>query len=151
LEAKWSGARCEAESLQVFNEGPCCLLVADTIVVLGHDVLGKPSSVSEAEGMLMRLSGKTHVVPTGVILGHHERGVWRRRLAIEETRVRFRRLSLAEIRAYVKSGEPMDKAGAYGFQAKGVRLIESIEGSYTNVIGLPVERLRAEALALGLR
>jgi septum formation protein len=150
LEAKWAGAAQEASRHPWFKGGPCCLLVADTIVVLGKKVLGKPASSAEARQMLAELSGKTHIVPTGLLLGVHRDGVWKRRLAIEETRVSFRRLSRAEIAAYVKSGEPMDKAGAYGFQAKGVRLIERIEGSYTNVIGLPLQRLALEASNLGL-
>jgi septum formation protein len=124
------------------------LIVADTIVVLGKKVLGKPSSPADAAKMLGELSGKMHVVPTGVQLAYSKNGTWKIESRIVESRVKFRKLTALEIKNYVKSGEPMDKAGAYGFQAKGLQLVESIEGSYSNIIGLPVDTLREMALKM---
>jgi septum formation protein len=112
------------------------VLAADTIVVLGDTIFGKPVDAGEAAGMLERLSGRAHDVITAVCLMHL--GAKVRRLDSIATRVRFKSLSAAEIRAYVASGEPLDKAGAYGIQGLGAYLVRSIEGSYTNVVGLPL-------------
>ncbi|MBC7347550.1 MAG: septum formation inhibitor Maf [Clostridia bacterium] len=117
---------------------------ADTVVVLGDEVLGKPSGPTEAHEMLARLSGATHRVLTGLAVVEAASG--ESLVAHEETAVTFRRLSEAEIASYVASGEPLDKAGAYGVQGLGAVLVERIEGCYYNVVGLPLARL-AEMLA----
>ncbi|QSQ16574.1 Maf family protein [Myxococcus landrumensis] len=115
------------------------VLAADTTVAVGTELLGKPQSPDEAHEMLSRLSGKTHDVFTGVALaGRHEEA-----LAVH-TRVTFRALSAAEIAWYVSTGEPVDRAGAYAIQGKGGFLVASVDGSPTNVVGLPL----GETLAL---
>jgi septum formation protein len=110
------------------------VLGADTIVLIDGAVLGKPAGEDEAVSMLLRLSGRTHEVLTGVAVA------WpgQERSAVERTRVRFTWLSDAEIRAYVATGEPMDKAGAYAIQGLAAKFVADIEGSYSNVVGLPV-------------
>lgn len=115
-------------------------LAADTVVVLDHDVLEKPADADEARRMLRRLSGVTHTVYTGLTLVHPASG--RRRAASEATAVTFGQLSDAEIAAYVATGSPMDKAGAYGIQDDfGAVFVARIEGDYYNVVGLPLHRL----------
>jgi septum formation protein len=112
------------------------VLAADTLVVLEDKILGKPITPAEAEFMLNQLSGRIHDVVTGVCLLHqskHKGQVQRVR-----TLVRFKNLTEEEIRAYVHTGEPLDKAGAYGIQGMGAFLVEWIQGSYTNVVGLPL-------------
>ncbi|WP_336292602.1 nucleoside triphosphate pyrophosphatase [Cronobacter dublinensis] len=110
------------------------VLGADTIVVLDGDVLEKPRDAVHAAEMLQRLSGQTHQVMTAVALADSLRV--RERLVI--TRVTFRALTAQDIAAYVESGEPMDKAGAYGIQGLGGCFVRSIEGSYHAVVGLPL-------------
>ena len=117
---------------------PHALVVgSDTIVVIDGDVLGKPKSREQAVEMLMRLSGRDHEVCTGVAVamdGRVESG-------LERVRVRFRILDRPTCEAYVATGEPMDKAGAYGIQGFGSAIVESIEGDYFAVMGLPVVRM----------
>ncbi len=116
-------------------EGPDALIIAaDTVVALDGAVLGKPHSKEEAARMLTALSGAVHHVYTGFTVRQGERAVTRS----ECTGVRFRPLTAEEIAAYVATGEPMDKAGAYGIQGIGALLVEGIEGDYFNVMGLPV-------------
>lgn len=110
------------------------VLGADTIVVLDGDVLEKPRDAAHAAEMLRRLSGQTHQVMTAVALADRLRV--RERLVI--TRVTFRALTAQDIAAYVESGEPMDKAGAYGIQGLGGCFVRRIEGSYHAVVGLPL-------------
>jgi septum formation protein len=112
---------------------------ADTAVVLRGARLGKPRDAAEAVEMLGRLHGRTHEVWTGIAVVHKGE----QRTASECTRVSFARLSAAEIAAYVKSGEPLDKAGGYGIQGLAGQFVKRIEGDYTNVVGLPLARLRA--------
>ena len=107
---------------------------ADTIVVIDGLVLGKPADAAEAAGMLGRLAGRRHTVLTGVAL---VRGA-RSEVAVERTEVTFTALDADRIRWYVGTGEPDDKAGAYAAQGIGSRFIERIEGSYSNVVGLPI-------------
>jgi len=111
---------------------------ADTIVVVRGQRLGKPSHRDEARDMLRRLHGRRHEVWTGIALvcGGETR------TAAECTRVRFARMSPAEIDRYVATGEPLDKAGAYGIQGVGAAFVQEIEGDYFNVVGLPLARLR---------
>jgi septum formation protein len=122
-------------------------LAADTIVILGGSVMGKPAGPAEARAMLRALAGRTHEVVTGVALAHGDRTAsgW------ESTRVTFRPLSDAEIERYVACGEPLDKAGAYGIQGAGAVLVRRVEGCYFNVVGLPVTRLVDLLGEIGLR
>jgi septum formation protein len=110
------------------------VLGADTIVVLDEEVFGKPGSEAAAKAMLQRLAGRDHWVYTGICLVSAAQVL----SALEATRVTFCEMSEAEIDAYVESGEPMDKAGGYAIQGLASKFISSIEGSYSNVVGLPV-------------
>jgi septum formation protein len=110
------------------------VLAADTTVVLGNEIMGKPVNEADAARMLRALAGQRHEVITGICL---RRGV-REVCDVASTAVWFAELSEGEIADYVASGEPMDKAGAYGIQGLASRFIERIEGSYSNVVGLPV-------------
>jgi len=112
------------------------VLGADTMVFEDGILLGKPQDENDAFNMVKRLSGTWHTVFGGVALIWHSRGLFFS--FAEATRVKFRTLSDTEIKAYVRSGEPMDKAGAYGIQGLGCVLVDRVEGSYFNVMGLPV-------------
>ena len=131
--ARVSRAKAEATPRQPED----VVIAADTIVVLEGRVLGKPQSEAHAEAMLTALSGKDHQVMTGVtvIRGH------RVLTHTEITDIHFRELSQKEIRSYVATGEPMDKAGAYGIQGGAALFAEKMHGDYYNVMGLPVCRL----------
>jgi septum formation protein len=107
---------------------------ADTAVVLGEDALGKPADRDDAIAMLLSLSGRSHYVLTAVAL----RGPRGMETALSRTRVDFREISRDEALAYWQSGEPRDKAGAYGIQGLGGLFVSSIDGSYSGVVGLPV-------------
>jgi nucleoside triphosphate pyrophosphatase len=119
---------------------------SDTIVVVDGDVLGKPVDAGDAARMLRRLSGRSHVVITGVAVG------WRGQLHsdAEEVSVTFRDLTDDEIGAYIATGEPMDKAGAYGIQGFGATIVERVDGDYFAVMGLPLNRLARLLESLGL-
>jgi len=112
-------------------------LAADTIVVLGDRILGKPSSREEAVEFLKMLSGFWHTVITGFSLLIDGRII----SSYEESRVKFKRLTREEIEWYVSTGEPLDKAGAYGVQGKGALFVERIEGDFFNVMGLPIGKI----------
>ncbi len=113
------------------------IIAADTIVWLDGEILGKPRDREDAAAMLGKLSGREHTVYSGITLIRRDRQL----SETEETRVRFRSLSEAEIRAYVDTGEPLDKAGAYGAQGKASLFVEGITGDFFNVMGLPLCRL----------
>ncbi len=113
---------------------------ADTIVVLGPKRLGKPGSKEEAKGMLESLSGRRHEVLTGIAIVRSGSGF--RQVDSERTEVWFKNLSPSEIENYVETPEPYDKAGSYGIQGTGASFVERIEGDVTNIIGLPLNRLR---------
>lgn len=113
------------------------VITADTMVFLDDRKLGKPGDEDEAFLMLSALSGRVHTVCTGVTVMQGNRTL----TEAEQTRVRFASLDEDTIRAYIRTGEPMDKAGAYGVQGLGALLIEGIEGDFFNVMGLPVRRL----------
>ncbi|MGE5473389.1 MAG: Maf family protein [Ignavibacteriales bacterium] len=131
------------------NLDPGYLVVgADTIVCLETEILGKPRDEKEAFEMLKKLSGNTHKVITGIAL--IESGSGRKMVSHEETIVKFRNLEDKEIRAYIKTGEPMDKAGAYGIQKVGSVLVQRIEGCYFNVVGLPLARLTGMLKEFGI-
>ena len=118
------------------------VLGADTLVCLGTQLFGKPANLSEAEMMIGQLQGRTHQVVTGVCLVQLRQ--CRQRIFAETTQVTFRRLEPKQIRYYLGAVHPLDKAGAYAIQEKGDLIVERISGSYSNVVGLPVERLRTE-------
>ena len=128
-------------------------IAADTTVVAPDQktILGKPTTEKEAHSMLRWLSGREHLVLTGytVIIQRPKKGA-RVLTRVVRTHVKMRRLSDAQIRTYVKSGEPMDKAGSYGAQGSGMGFIESIRGSYANVVGLPISQLLVDLEAEGL-
>jgi septum formation protein len=122
-------------------------IAADTIVVVNRKVLGKPKDTDDAAQMLALLSGREHVVTTAVAVSRGKK----LRSAVEEVRVKFRRLRDDEIEAYIATGEPMDKAGAYGIQGYGATIVERIEGDYFAVMGLPIVRLIGLLRDVGVR
>jgi septum formation protein len=127
----------EAKALDVGSQYPDrWVLAADTIVYIDHSILGKPRNREEAMKMLRRLSGKEHRVLTGFSVRHLEKGKEDREVV--ETAVRVKRLTPGEMEWYIQTGEPFDKAGGYAIQGIGCFMIESIRGSYTNVVGLPL-------------
>ena len=123
------------------------IITADTMVFLGNDRLGKPRDEEDALRMLRALSGRAHTVCTGVSV---RRGAQEERFAVS-TRVFFRPMTDDEIRAYIKTGEPMDKAGAYGVQSRGALFVERIDGDFFNVMGLPVEQLGLVLARFGVK
>jgi septum formation protein len=131
-------ARAKAEAVrEAHGSAEEIVLGADTVVVLGDRVLEKPVDADDARGMLRALSGREHVVITGVCLVRATRVM----VDHESTRVHFVELTESEIDAYVLSGEPMDKAGAYAIQGLASKFVDSIEGCYFNVMGLPLARV----------
>ena len=126
-KARWIAGQVDPETL---------VIGADTVVVRDGEILGKPKGEEEARAMLASLSGRTHQVCTGVTVCRGDKVLTQ----VEETQVTFRPLTDQEIRQYVSTGEPMDKAGAYGIQGLGGLLVAGIQGDYHNVVGLPVCR-----------
>jgi septum formation protein len=124
----------EKKSLAVAENRDGIVVGADTIVVIDDKILGKPKDEADAFGMLRLLSGREHEVITGVCITDGEKT----EKFAQVSKVRFYDLTDDEITAYVATKEPMDKAGAYGIQGKGCVLVESIEGDYFNIVGLPV-------------
>jgi septum formation protein len=120
---------------------------ADTIVVTNRKVLGKPADVAQAAAMLKQLSGREHTVVTAVAVSRGKK----LRSAVEEVRVKFRKLHDDEIDAYIATGEPMDKAGAYGIQGYGATIVECVDGDYFAVMGLPLARLVALLRDVGVK
>lgn len=110
------------------------VLAADTVVALDETILGKPADAGDAAGMLQRLSGRTHQVHTAVAAGRGAQAAFR----LSRSEVTFRDLSQTEIDAYVASGEPLDKAGAYGIQGLAAIFVTHLSGSYSGVVGLPL-------------
>ncbi len=128
--------------------GTGVVIAADTIVVLGDDILGKPADSRDAEHMLALLSGNRHRVISGLAVMDAE--TKRTLTGAAVTSVWFRDLHAEEIRAYVSTGEPLDKAGAYGIQGKGALLVTRIEGCYFNVVGLPLSLLGSMLREFGI-
>jgi septum formation protein len=161
VRAKLDAAACAIFELRPHNVGDTlrganiasaggALLVADTSVINGPDILGKPASRAEAEAMIAMLAGKTHEVWTRFAIAAPEPAA---RALHEETvitKVTFRSLTPERIRAYVASGEGDDKAGAYAVQGRGAALVSRIEGSYSNVVGLPACEVMVALESLGL-
>jgi septum formation protein len=120
--------------------GGTWVLAGDTIVVLGEAVLGKPEDEAHARRMLEELQNRRHEVITGICLLNRKQAVCC--LEVVRTQVWMRRIEPEEMDAYIRTGEPFDKAGGYAIQGHGGRFVRKIEGSYSNVVGLPMERLR---------
>ncbi len=132
----------KAISISQNLEGDFLVIGADTVVVVGDEILGKPSNVEGARAILSKISGREHHVLTAFSISKPKNTIMHSEVV--DTKVRVKTLEPDEIEGYIKTGEPMDKAGAYGIQGIGSFLIKGIEGSYTNVVGLPlVEVLEA--------
>jgi septum formation protein len=137
---KLAGQLALGKALDVAQKYQSGLVIgADTIVVLENQILGKPATKEEARQKLSLLSGSSNQVITGLAVV--DAGSGEKQVAYETTKVWFRHLEAKEIEWYVETGEPMDKAGAYGIQGKGSILVDKIEGCYFNVVGLPLTRL----------
>lgn len=153
-----SGTAVQAEDVVLANAvGKCQAVVkikgdslpviaADTVVVAEGVILGKPQDAEDAVVMLKQLSGKTHKVLTGIAVSYAGEML----AEVCETKVVFRDLTDEEIKNYVATGEPLDKAGAYGIQGKGAVLVEKIDGCYNNVVGLPLTRMQLILAKLGV-
>jgi septum formation protein len=149
------GTECRTETLALRKAtevaarvGEGLVLGADTVVECDGRLLGKPRNRDEALRFLRQLSGRSHVVVTGLALV--EAGGGRTETGHEVTEVRVRPLTVEEIDAYVQTGEPFDKAGGYAIQGAGGAFVEAIRGSFTNVVGLPLGRLRTLLLRFGI-
>ena len=153
-------ARSVASSLKAYEEAhpdivtPQDIMVigADTIVAVDNDILGKPKDENDACDMLSRLSGRKHQVYTGVALVFISKdGRAGEHTFYERTEVEFYPIDKEEIKAYVDTGSPLDKAGAYGIQDMSARFVKKIDGDYYNVVGFPISRFINELKKLGLR
>lgn len=120
------------------------VIAADTVVYIDGEILGKPKDLADANRFMHLLSGHVHTVFTGVCMAYHGERV----LFSQETKVKFYPLTESEIAAYVQSGEPMGKAGGYGIQGPAALFVESIEGDYNNIFGLPAAHVMQEAKKL---
>lgn len=132
------------------SSGDVIVIGADTVVASEGKILGKPSSPKEAVKMLQSLQGREHEVYTGVTIMAREGKENKQKTFHEKTKVVFYPMSDEEIRSYVNTGEPMDKAGAYGIQGKSAVFIKAISGDYNNVVGLPLARLYQEFKNMGI-
>ena len=141
-------AEAKARSAASSQSAQGVFMGADTAVVLDRVVLGKPVDRGDALRMLRLLAGRTHEVLTGLFILRTDDG--RSEGTVHSTRVRFRPFDDELVRWYVETGEPLDKAGAYGIQDRGALLVDAIEGSWSNVVGLPLERLPSLMAELGL-
>ena len=149
MVARLAESKARATAQAIGSAGNCVIVGADTTVELDGQIFGKPDDYNHAERMLAKLSGHTHRVLTGLFLlrlpGNGTRA------AVESTSVTFARMSKEEIDAYVMTGEPMDKAGAYAIQGYAGRFIPKIEGDYFNIVGLPLAKLYTLLQELGWR
>ncbi len=143
-------SRQKAENVFEKQEGKKDIIVigADTIVVFEGKIMGKPKSYEDACDMLLKLQGETHKVYTGVTFCYEKNNQKLHKTFYECTEVSFYSATEEEIRNYVDSEEPMDKAGAYGIQGRGAVFVEKIKGDYNNVVGLPIARLYKEIKTL---
>lgn len=151
LRAAREKAEAARQRLDAADRRPVLIIAADTVVVSEGRILGKPADADEAVSMLRSLSGREHVVITGVYILLLRNGrIEREELYSVRTVVLFRELDENEIRAYVSTGEPLDKAGAYAAQGIGRSLIRRVEGSYTNVVGLPLAEVAQSLKRFGI-
>jgi septum formation protein len=148
LAERLAREKAEAVAARIGRTPRRVVLGSDTIVVIGEEVLGKPRDPEHAVALLRKLTGRTHLVMTGIAVVESDTG--RTRSRVVESRVTLRSADEVELRDYVASGESLDKAGAYAVQGTGRRFITGIEGSETNVIGLPLEETRAMLLDAGV-
>jgi len=148
-ELAWRKADAVRQMLVASNklgiDEKCAIIGADTLVYVNGEVLGKPSTPEEAFVMLSKLQGRCHTVYTGVSVIHGDVTTF-----VSSTNVHFHDLTDAEIWSYINTGEPFDKAGAYGVQEKGALLVERIEGDYYTVMGLPIAKLAAVLSDIGV-
>lgn len=141
-EVTMANSMVKAKSGSVWVQKDSDILIgSDTLVVLGQEVMGKPADSKEAVEMLTRLSGEWHRVVTGLALVSDKYGELK---TFESSRIKFKKLTSEEISSYASTKEPYDKAGSYAIQGLGALLIDKIEGSYTNVMGFPVEKFLQE-------
>ncbi len=138
------------EVAKMQQEGDWLVIGADTVVSCDSRILGKPKDEADAFVMLSMLQGHTHEVYTGVTLYWSVNGKEQKLTFAEQTKVTMYAMTAEEIRSYIKTGEPMDKAGSYGIQGKCAAFIEKISGDYNNVVGLPVARIYQELLQKGI-
>lgn len=149
----YARAAARAKTLPVAERHPeACVLGADTIVVQGKDILGKPKDALDALAMLKRLNGRAHRVITACAIAMPGTETARQRLEmiVDSTDVFFGQWPLSVLEAYAACGEPMDKAGAYAIQGTGGGLVKSIRGSWSTVVGLPLPLVLARLLTLGI-
>ena len=140
LSEKKNQAACKIIQSKPINEDTI-VITADTLVSFEDKVLEKPNSSEEAFEMLKMLSGNKHTVYTGVVITKLSRGCFEKILLEDSADVFFRELADDEINAYIKTGEPFDKAGAYGVQEKGALLVEKVHGDFYTVVGLPIMKV----------
>jgi len=147
--ARVTGLKLDAALQRMKRQGlpTAPVLCADTTVCLGREILGKPADEADAVRMLQRLAGENHRVLTAVAVQKGNKRV----SAVSESWVRFAPMTLAQIKAYVATGEPMGKAGAYGVQGRAAAHIEQIRGSYSGIMGLPLFETAALLRSLGVR
>ena len=147
--ARVTGLKLDAAvaRLQRLGLPPAPVLCADTTVALGREILGKPADEADARRILQQLSGQTHRVLTAVAVQSGRKRV----AAVSESWVRFAAMTPAQIKAYVASGEPMGKAGAYGVQGRAASHIEQIRGSYSGIMGLPLFETATLLRSVGIR
>jgi septum formation protein len=143
----WNAVRKGMSVAQYYPDS--IVLAADTLVALDDQVIGKPADFAEAARMLQHLSGRTHDVCSAVLIYHHASG--RSAVFRDVSRVRFRRLNNVMIENYLAKIKPLDKAGAYAAQGNGADIIANIQGSFTNVVGLPMEKTIAALAKFGIR
>jgi septum formation protein len=147
--AQLVGLNARLKALPVAALHPdCVVLGADTVVAFGSKIFGKPASMADAVLMLEELNGREHTVYSGVYLSHHNSG--KESLFVERTTVKFLHLSAHQRLAYLERINPLDKAGAYAAQDDNGELIAGFEGSFSNVIGLPMETLATQLAAMGV-
>lgn len=140
----------KAEAVFKEMQGDVLVLGADTAVASEGEILGKPKGREEAVRMLQQLQGKTHQVYTGVTVLVREGGKEQQRSFYEKTDVTFYPMEPSEIESYADTGEPADKAGAYGIQGKSAVFVQKIDGDYSNVVGLPLSRVYQEIKQMGI-
>ena len=145
-----SGAGSAEQNCDESTMADTIVLGADTVVACDGKILGKPVDAENAVAMLTMLQGRAHEVYTGVTILYGENGEKKTKTFHEKTNVHFCPMTEAQIREYVATGDPMDKAGAYGIQGFCARYIRGIEGDYNNVVGLPAGRVYQELHGLGL-
>jgi len=148
---KWTASQkalAIVEQLKHTSQSPDIIIGADTVVVHNSHILGKPTSAKNAVDMLKTLSGNTHSVVTGLSIFYKNKLDYKEIQTYEMTQVKMTTLSDTVINSYVESGEPLDKAGAYGIQGLGGTLIESISGDYYNVVGFPLHRFTVEIVKI---